>query len=110
MDTNDVLAHLLNIESEAARITDEAQAEADRRVADAEKRNRAVFDERYRTENEKLKNEVVQSTKLAHQRYLTELDAYKQDIASFDTDVDGFAAMLDKLVFRSEAAIQRGRV
>ena len=98
MDNNEVLDHLLKIESEAARMVDEAQADADRRVTEAEKHNRAAFDKRYREEGEKLENNFIQFKELARQRYQTELENYKQKTSSFEINTDGFSSMLDNLV------------
>ncbi|MCL2043659.1 MAG: hypothetical protein FWG89_05910 [Treponema sp.] len=105
MDNNEVLDHLLKIESEAARFVNDAQADASTKMTEAEKYNRAVFEKRYREENEKFESNFAQSVELAQQRYRAELEAYNQKISSFETDVDGFSAMMDKLVFS-----QRGRL
>ena len=51
MDNTEVLGHLLKIESEAAVLVNEAQAEADKRVTEAEKILRSGFDERFSAEN-----------------------------------------------------------
>ena len=98
MDNNEVLGHLLEIESEAAVLVDEAQAEADRRVTEAEKQNRISYDERFREESEKLEKEFLQSKELARQRYQEELEAYKKEISSISVNTERFSALLDSLV------------
>ena len=98
MDNNEVLAHLLKIESEAAKLVDNAQAEADRRVAEAEKEKRAAYDVRYRIESERLENEFQKSKEVAQQRYLDEMEAYKQKISSTGVNKDRFSVLLDKFV------------
>ena len=98
MDNNDVLGHLLKIESEAAALVSDAQAEADRRVAEAEKINRAAYDERYRAENDRLESEFEKSKELTQQQYREELEAYKQKISSVYVDVDRFSVLLDKFI------------
>jgi F0F1-type ATP synthase membrane subunit b/b' len=40
-EDKDVLQHLLHLEAEASALVDDAQAEADRRVSEGEKQNRA---------------------------------------------------------------------
>jgi vacuolar-type H+-ATPase subunit H len=47
MDDEDIVGHLLKIESEAAALVLDAQAEADRRLAEAEKRSRAAYEQQY---------------------------------------------------------------
>ena len=105
MDNNEVLDHLLKIESEAARMIDKAQADADRRAAETEKHNRTVYDKRYREETEKLENNLKLSMEQVRQRYEAELETYKQKTASYVIDTDKFSAMLDKLVLP-----ERGRM
>jgi vacuolar-type H+-ATPase subunit H len=61
MDNNEVLDHLLKIEAEAAALVDEAQAEADTRITEAEKQNRAAYDKRFIEENQRLEKSFLQS-------------------------------------------------
>ena len=98
MDNNEVLGHLLQVESEAAALVDNAQAEADRRVAEAEKGNRVAFDERYRLESERLEGEFQKTKNRARQHYQEELEAYTQNISSMNADTERFSALLDRLV------------
>ncbi|MDR0456684.1 MAG: hypothetical protein LBH20_08400 [Treponema sp.] len=98
MDNDEVLGHLLKIESEAAALVNDAQAEADRRVLEAEKQNHAVYEERYRAEGERLENEFQASKEKIRQQYQTELESYDKKIASLHVDVNRFSALLDRLV------------
>jgi phage host-nuclease inhibitor protein Gam len=98
MDNNEVLGHLLKIESEAAKLVIEAQAEADRRITEAEKHNRAVYEEQYRRECERLECELNKSKELVREQYRKELEFYKEEISSIHVDIDRFSALLDKLV------------
>jgi len=98
MDNNEVLDHLLKIESEAAALVDGAQAEADKRITEAEKQNRAAFDKRFREENERLENEFLQSKDAARQQYQKELEAYKEKISLVHINNERFSDLLDSLV------------
>jgi len=98
MDNNEVLDHLLKIEAEAAALVKEAQAEADRRVTEAEKQNRAAYDKRFLEENQRLEKESLQSKELARQEYRKELETYKEKISSIHVNKDRFSSMLDSLV------------
>jgi vacuolar-type H+-ATPase subunit H len=98
MDNNEVLDHLLKIESEAAALVNDAQAEADRRMTEAEKQNRAAYDSRFREESESLEKGFLQAKEQARQRYQEELETYKAKISSVHVDNDRFSALLDSLV------------
>jgi F0F1-type ATP synthase membrane subunit b/b' len=98
MDNDEILGHLLKIESEAIALVHDAQAEADRRVLEAEKLNHAAYDERYAAENEKLENEFRQLQEEVRRQYQAELDAYRQELSSVNVDTDRFADLLDTLV------------
>jgi vacuolar-type H+-ATPase subunit H len=98
MDNNEVLDHLLKIESEAAALVTDAQAEADNRITEAEKQNRAAFDKRFREENERLEKGFLQSKELARQQYQKELETYKDKISSVNVNNDRFSNLLDSLV------------
>jgi len=98
MDNDEVLGHLLKIESEASALVNDAQAEADRRVLEAEKQNHAAFDERYHRENERLESEYNAFREKVQGQYQAELDAYKEKISSIEVNVNRFSALLDKLV------------
>jgi vacuolar-type H+-ATPase subunit H len=103
MDNSEVLAHLLKIEAEAAELVNAAKAEADKRLAEAEKENRAAYDERYREESEKLETLLHTSIELARQRCQEELEAYRQKISSINVDTDRFSDMMDRLVLGDSA-------
>jgi F0F1-type ATP synthase membrane subunit b/b' len=98
MDNDEVLGHLLKIESEAAALVNDAQAEADRRVLEAEKQNHAAYEERYRREGERLEHEYQALKEKIRQQYQTELESYSNKITSLHVDVNRFSALLDRLV------------
>lgn len=98
MDNNEVLEHLLKIESEAAALVDNAQAEADKRVAEADRQNRAIYDERYRAGSERLESEFLKTKDQIQQQYGEELNAYIQKISSVKVDADRFSGLLDRLI------------
>ncbi|MDR1858363.1 MAG: hypothetical protein LBQ69_02730 [Treponema sp.] len=98
MDNNEVLGHLLQVESQAADLVDNAKVEADRRVTEAEKHSRASYDERCHVEREKLEREFHKSKEQAQQRYQEEMEAYRHAVSSIQPDTDRFSALLSKLV------------
>jgi F0F1-type ATP synthase membrane subunit b/b' len=98
MDNDEVLGHLLKIESEAAALVNDAQAEADRRVLEAEKQNHAAYEERYRREGERLEREYQALKEKIRRQYQIELESYSNKITSLHVDVSRFSALLDRLV------------
>jgi len=99
MDNKEVIDHLLKIESDAAALVNDAQAEADRRITESEKENRAAFDKRFLEENQRLEKEFLQAKELAQQQYQKELETYKEKISSIPVNNDRFSSLLDSLVF-----------
>jgi vacuolar-type H+-ATPase subunit H len=98
MDNNEVLDHLLKIETEASSFVNEAQAEADKRIMEAEKQNRAAYDKRFIEENQRLEKGFLETKELAHEQYRKELEAYKEKISSINVNNDRFSSLLDSLV------------
>jgi vacuolar-type H+-ATPase subunit H len=98
MDNTEVLDHLLKIESEAAALVNEAQAEADRRVVEAEKQTRVVYDQHFHEESEKLEQEFLKSKEKSRQQYSEELEAYKNTLSSVTVNNELFFSLLDKFL------------
>ena len=98
MNNDEILGHLLKIESEASALVNDAQTEADRRVHEAEKHNHTAYEERYCKENERLENEFHAVKERARQQYQTELETYQKKIDCVNPDIKRFSALLDKLV------------
>lgn len=98
MDDEAILGHLLKIETEASALVNDAQAEADRRTAEGEKRNRAAYEERYSSEAKKLEAELQTEKVTIKKRYERELAAYEEKLSSIKVDVHRFSALLENLV------------
>ena len=91
----ELLGHLLKIEAEAAALVDDAQAEADRRIAGGERQNRARYEERYGQEASALEAEYAKEIAAVRENYKGELDAYRDSLAAIKTDIDGFSALMN---------------
>ena len=98
MDKNDALGHLLKIEAEAAALVIDAQAEADRRIEEAEKHNRISHEEIYQQHLLKLENNFQNFKEETRRLYLEELNAYREKISSANVDTDAFSALLDRFI------------
>jgi hypothetical protein len=95
----DVLRHLLEIESQAASLVDEAQAEADRRVAESEKENRIRYDERYGLDAAKLNEEYKTAALAVNADYKRQLDAYSSSLEAMPVQRAAFFALAERLFF-----------
>jgi regulator of protease activity HflC (stomatin/prohibitin superfamily) len=95
----DVLRHLLGVESEASALVDNAQAEADRRVAEGEKDGRARYDARYGEEAALLDGNYAGAVQAVKDDYQRQLDAYRKSLEDMPVRKDGFAALVERLLF-----------
>ena len=102
MDNDEVLGHLLKIESEAAALVNDAQTEADRRIAEAEKQNRASFEEHYQEELKRLESEFQIFREQVRRQYQEEINTYREKVSSVDVDANAFSALLNRLVREEE--------
>jgi vacuolar-type H+-ATPase subunit H len=93
-----ILAHLLKIEADAAAMVDDAQAEADRRVAEAEKQNRALYDGEYGRQAGELDRAFTEELSRIRADYQAQLDAYRKSLDSIPVDQERFSALMDKLL------------
>ena len=99
MDDHEVLQHLLNLENEAAALVNDAQAEADRRVAEGEKQNRAHYDEIYSMEVAALEADYSQKISLVKENYRKQVEEYLESVKSVRLDKTAFSSLAEKLLF-----------
>ncbi|MDR1586330.1 MAG: hypothetical protein LBS57_02605 [Treponema sp.] len=98
MNDEEILGHLLKIEAEAAALVDDAQAEADRRVSEGERLNRAAYEERYGREAAALEADYKKEIILVKDRYQKELEAYREKLNAMTADTGRFAALVEELL------------
>ncbi|MDR2739165.1 MAG: hypothetical protein LBB68_04970 [Treponema sp.] len=94
-----VLNHLLKVESQASALVDEAQVEADRRVVENEKNSRACYDERYSLEAAELNGEYEKAVLAVKEDYKRQLEAYRGSLAAMPVHADTFSRLADTLFF-----------
>ncbi|MDR3248859.1 MAG: hypothetical protein LBT39_08730 [Treponema sp.] len=93
-----VLGHLLKIEAEAADLVDDAQAEADRRVAESEKQNRSRYDEEYGKQAEELDRSFEEEVTRIRVDYQNQLEAYRKSLDAIPVNQSRFSALMDELL------------
>ena len=89
-DEKNILQHLLQLEAEATALVDEAQAEADRRVAEAEKQCREIHDKTWSAEVEKLEAAHLLEIAAIREEYKNELEAYRAKLKERSVDKSAF--------------------
>ena len=103
MDDHEVLQHLLNLENEAAALVNDAQAEADRRVAEWEKENRARYDEVYSAEVAALEASYSQEISRIKEDYRKQVASYLEGLKSASLDTAAFSSLAEKILFNGIA-------
>jgi vacuolar-type H+-ATPase subunit H len=98
MDEQEALRHLLQVEAEAAALMDDAQAEADKRLAEGEARNRQLYDERYGKAVAELDIGYEKELALVKGRYEEELNAYRKGLETIIVHDERFLALARKLL------------
>jgi F0F1-type ATP synthase membrane subunit b/b' len=90
-----VLGHLLKIEAEASALVDDAQAEADRRVAEAEKQNRSLYDHEYSRRAAELEAAYTGEITRIKADYRNRIEEYRKSLEALSADQGRFSALLD---------------
>jgi hypothetical protein len=93
-----ILAHLLKVEADAASLVDDAQAEADRRIAESEKLNRSRYDEEYTRKAAELDRVFEEELSRIRANYQDQLEAYRKSLDAIPADQGRFSALMDDLL------------
>jgi vacuolar-type H+-ATPase subunit H len=91
----DVLQHLLDVEAGAQSLVNDAQAEADRRAAEAEKRNRARYEEQYTKEATLMDSRYEAGIEAVRAEYNGRLEEYRLSLEAHKPDYSAFCRLLD---------------
>jgi vacuolar-type H+-ATPase subunit H len=94
----DVLQHLLEVEANAQSLVDDAQAEADRRIAEMEKQNRAQYEEQYTREAAQLDGQYESELGAIKEEYNKQIDDYRLSLNDFKPNHAEFCSLLDELL------------
>jgi len=98
MDDHEVLQHLLDLESQAAALVDDAQTEADRRVSEGENQNRIRYDEAISGEIKTLEESCVKEYSAVKEDYRKQLEAYRESLKEMSLNVTAFSSLAEKLL------------
>ncbi|MDR2516635.1 MAG: hypothetical protein LBC88_04545 [Spirochaetaceae bacterium] len=92
----ETLNHLLEVEAEAQALVNGAEDEAAVRITQAEKRNRAQYDERFAARSAELEAAYERETALIHEAFRKELLEYQAGLESLPRDQDAFNAAVER--------------
>ena len=103
MDDHEVLQHLINLEKKASALVNDAQAEADRRISEGEKKNRSLYEDAYAGELESLENHYAQSISAIKDDYSKQLEAYRESLKTMPLNTENFFHLAEKFMIIKEA-------
>ena len=96
MENVNTLDYLLQIETKAAAMVNDAQAEADRRIHESEGKNHAAFEERFKAEAHRLEISFQESRENTRKQYIKTLEEYQKEISGINVNVENFSALLNE--------------
>ena len=103
MDNHDIIQHLLNLEAEAKTLVTGAQNEADGKISEGEKQNRALYNETFTREVKSLENSLTQNAAAVKEDYRKQLEAYRESLKTMNVNMEAFSRMAEKLLIFREA-------
>ncbi len=93
-----VINHLLEIESQATTLIDDAQVESKRRTMAAKAKADEIFSAKYRDLVETLEKEYNEKNQQYQTEHNNEIESYKNKILQANQDVNAFNAFLDNIL------------
>ena len=94
----DVIQHLLEIEKAASEILVQAQADADRKIAETKAKADGEFKEKFSAYMDELDRSADSRRKDVRDRLDSELATLKSSLDSTAKDVDGFNSLFEQLI------------
>jgi hypothetical protein len=91
-----LLRHLLDLETQAAALVDDAQAEADRRIAEGEKQSRSRYDEAYAAEVAALEAAYTGEIAAVKGEYARQLDTYREGLRAMPANRGAFSVLAER--------------
>lgn len=101
MNETDVIGHLIQIESEAADMLLNAQAEADKRITEAKQKADNIYKEKYENLINELEDTYNQQKKQIDEEIQIKFDSYKEKVTSSNQDKRAINTKLQTYIFGS---------
>lgn len=99
-DEIDVIQHLLDVEREADLVIQDAQKEADSRIAQARAKADTQFKTQYTQMYAQLEQEAQEQMKQAGVHHDTEVASFKDSLQSTPKNNAAFNSLMDSILFR----------
>jgi len=98
MENSNTLDHLLEIEAKASALVNDAQEEAEKRIHENEIKNQTAYEERFKTEAQKLEDALIKEKEKLRTQYKQTLEEYRNDISNININTDRFSSLLNKYI------------
>ena len=95
----DAINHLLEVEKNASTPINDAAMEAERRLSQARAKYNSDYKARYDEIAAQLESEYQNNHQQIADKYLKEIDSYKESLAAKPQNSEAFSSLLDKLIF-----------
>lgn len=96
-----VISHLLEVESQASALIDDAQIESNKRITQAKTKADELFYNKYRETVENLEKEYNQKVQGYEAEHNAEIESYKNKITSSAKDVNAFNSFLNSTLLKA---------
>lgn len=96
-----VISHLLEVESQASALIEDAQIESNKRIMQAKTKADEIYYSKYRDSIQTLESEYNQKIKSYEAEHNAEIESYKNKILNSVKDVDAFNALLNKTLLKA---------
>ena len=102
MNETDVIGHLIQIESEAADMLLNAQAEADKRITEAKQKADTIYKEKYEELIKTLENDFFQQKSEIDSNYDKNFEEFRATISTVNQDKRALNTKLESYLFGSD--------
>ena len=102
MNETDVIGHLIQIESEAADMLLNAQAEADKRITEAKQKADTIYKEKYEELIKTLENDFFQQKSEIDSNYDKNFEEFRATISTVNQDKRTLNTKLESYLFGSD--------
>jgi vacuolar-type H+-ATPase subunit H len=95
----ELLQHLLEVEDRAAVLVEDAQTEADRRIAEHENQSRAEYNEAYARDAAELQEHYQREYEAVKAEYQGRLDKYRKSLEAMPVHSDDFSKLVTSFLY-----------
>lgn len=97
-EEQDTIAHLLQVEEEAAELIREAQSQSDKEISDAKTQAQNDFESRYQSLASQMEEDFNKKIQEIDGLHKNQIEQYKSQIEQTPKDQSAFDALLKKIL------------